>query len=96
MNEKILKLKKSLREIQDDSNGYTVHVTKEDTGEESSMLLINVNLTGESESALIQQREKHAALAEQLRKIENEAIEIGVILPAILEKKDFSKEERGR
>lgn len=88
---KTLKLRKSLREIMDDVNGYSIQVTTEDTQEDSSMLLINVELTKDTETALIKRRMEFEALKTQLVLFEAEKMDIEVMLPAILETKDFSK-----
>lgn len=90
---KTLKLRKSLREIMDDVSGYTIQITAEDTMEELSMLLINVKLTKDTETALTQRKKDFEVLKTQLIVFEAEKMDIEVVLPAILEKKDFTKAE---
>ncbi len=90
---KTLKLKKAVKDIIEDVDGLTIHVTEEDTKEKSSLFLLNVNLTTESQSKLDEINKQIQSHVDEINKLENQLLDIEVILPAILEKQDFSKVE---
>ena len=77
----------------DDVSGYSIQVTTEDTKENSSMLLINVKLTSDTKEVLVARRAEFETLKVRLAAFATEKIDIEVVLPAILEKNDFTKEE---
>lgn len=84
---------KKYNEIVGTTDHYSIDAKKGETGGKTSMMMVDVAISPASEMDVNNIRKQIATLQGQIDTLETTLLEIDIILPVILQKVDFTKEE---